>query len=128
MLEGVKTREFERAMAELQAGLWVVKTEERYEPTFSYRWDLLESWLPAAVAEGRRLSRPAALERVIERYLAAVVLAREGSLARLFRLRADEVAAAVRRLVAREVLVADAVVQGLAGRWLVHASARRTTR
>src|SRR5207249_362644 len=51
MLEPSKTREFERAMAELQQGLWVVKTEERYEPTFSYRWDLVEAWLPEAVAE-----------------------------------------------------------------------------
>ena len=60
MLEARQTREFERAMGELQQGLWVVKTEERYEPSFSYRWDLLESWLPAAVAAGRRLSRTAA--------------------------------------------------------------------
>ena len=57
MLEPGKTREFERAMGELQQGLWIVKTEERYEPTFSYRWDLLERWLPEAVAEGRRLRR-----------------------------------------------------------------------
>jgi hypothetical protein len=38
MLEPGKTREFERAMAELQRGLFIVKTEERYEPSFSYRW------------------------------------------------------------------------------------------
>ena len=58
MLESGKTREFERAMGELQQGLWIVKTEERYEPSFSYRWDLLERWLPESVAEGRRLRRP----------------------------------------------------------------------
>ena len=63
LLEPSRTREFERAMAELQQGLWVVKCEERYEPTFSYRWDLLESWLPDLVTEGRRLSRAAALDR-----------------------------------------------------------------
>ncbi|HWP77763.1 MAG TPA: hypothetical protein VNU03_24785, partial [Methylomirabilota bacterium] len=54
MLEAAKTREFERAMGELQQGLWIVKTEERYEPTFSYRWDLVERWLPDEVAAGRR--------------------------------------------------------------------------
>ena len=48
MLEPGKTREFERAMGELQQGLWIVKTEERYEPTFSYRWDLLERWPPSS--------------------------------------------------------------------------------
>ena len=45
-------------MAELQQGLFVVKTEERYDPSFSYRWDLVEAWLPDAVREGRRLGRP----------------------------------------------------------------------
>jgi len=59
MLEPGRTREFERAVAELQQALFVVKVEERYEPSFSYRWDLLEAWLPDAVREGRRLPRPA---------------------------------------------------------------------
>jgi hypothetical protein len=44
--------------------LWIVKTEERYEPSFSIRWDLLERWLPDQVAEGRTLSRTAALDRL----------------------------------------------------------------
>src|SRR5262249_56189893 len=73
MLEPSRTREFERAMAELQQGLWIVKTEERYEPTFSYRWDLLERWLPEQVAEGRRLGRAAALDRLLTRHLRAAV-------------------------------------------------------
>ena len=60
-------------MAELQQGLWVVKCEERYEPTFSYRWDLVESWLPDLVAEGRRLAAPAALDRLVARYAAGAV-------------------------------------------------------
>src|SRR5918911_3477559 len=84
MLDSAKTREFERAMAELQQGLWVVKTEERYEPTFSYRWDLLEAWLPDAVRTGRRLSRAAALDDLVSRYVRAAVYTRPRALARLF--------------------------------------------
>ena len=61
-------RAVERAMAELQRALFIVKTEERYEPTFSYRWDLLERWLPDQVAEGRQLSRTAALDRLLALY------------------------------------------------------------
>src|SRR3989449_9607127 len=97
ILESTKTREFERAMAELQQGLWVVKTEERYEPTFSYRWDLLEAWLPEAVAEGRRLSRGSALDRLVERYMRGAIFSNERLLARLFGLRPEEVARAVGR-------------------------------
>ncbi|PYM40671.1 MAG: hypothetical protein DME12_14725 [Candidatus Rokuibacteriota bacterium] len=127
MLEPSKTREFERAMAELQQGLWVVKTEERYEPTFSYRWDLVEAWLPEAVAEGRRLSRERALERLLERYMRGAVFSNERLLARLFGLRLPEVTRAVGRLVATGGLRADCVVDGWPGRWLVirHASTRK---
>jgi hypothetical protein len=122
MLEARQTREFERAMAELQQGLWVVKTEERYEPSFSYRWDLLEAWLPDAVAAGRRLSRANAARALIERYARAVVFTRPAILKRMFPIGDDEVAATVRTLAARGTLV-DVEVRGWPGRWLVHESA-----
>lgn len=125
MLEPSKTREFERAMAELQGGMWLVKTEERYDPTFSYRWDLLEAWLPEAVAEGRKLSRAVAGERLLERYAAAAVFTRERQLARLFSLPADEVSRAVRRLIKANALVANCAVSGWPDRWLIHTSALR---
>ena len=124
MLESGKTREFERAMAELQQGLWVVKTEERYEPTFSYRWDLLEAWLPDAVAEGRRLSRPAALDRLVARYLDPAAFTTTRGLARLFGLPTAEVAGCVERLARRGVL-AETEVAGWPGRWLVATAAFR---
>lgn len=121
MLEPSKTREFERAMAELQQGLWVVKTEERYEPTFSYRWDLLEAWLPEATAEGRRMRREIAAERVIERYVRGAVYTNERILARLFGLRMEEVSRAVSGLVRMKALGAGCEVDGWPGRWIVHA-------
>ena len=118
MLEPGRTREFERAMAELQQGLWLVKTEERYEPSFSYRWDLLEAWLPDAVAEGRRLPRPAALERVIERYTAGAVFTSPALLRRLLGAPPADIAGAIDRLVRRRVLAARP------GHWLVHFGVR----
>jgi uncharacterized protein YcaQ len=124
MLEPSRTREFERAMAELQQGLWMVKTEERYEPTFSYRWDLLEAWLPDAVAEGRRLSRAAALDRLLARYLETAVFTTPRTVARLFALPGAEVAASVGRLARRGTLV-ETAVEGWPGRWLVAASGLR---
>lgn len=120
MLESAKTREFERAMAELQQGLWVVKTEERYEPTFSYRWDLLESWLPDAVRAGQRLSRKTALDEVVSRYVRAAVYTRPRVLARLFGVPLKEIEAAGSRLLRRGTLI-DAHVDGWPGRWLVDA-------
>ena len=121
MLEARQTRDFERAMAELQQGLWVVKTEERYEPTFSYRWDLVESWLPRAVAAGRRLTRQAAAERLIERHARAAVYTRRPALRRLFGLGDAELDGALASL-ARRRLVVETAITGLPGRWLVHRS------
>ena len=124
MLESGKTREFERAMAELQQGLWVVKTEERYEPTFSYRWDLLEAWLPDAVREGRALSRAAALDRLIARYLDSAVFGTARGLGRLFGVSAGELHECLTRLTRREVIV-ETPVEGWPGRWLLAATALR---
>lgn len=122
MLEPAVTREFEQAMAELQQGLWVVKVEERYEPTFSYRWDLLEAWLPEGTAEGRRLSCAVAVERLLERYLEGAVFTTPALLGRLFGLPREEILRALDRLV-RAGAIAERAVDGWPGRWLVHASA-----
>jgi hypothetical protein len=118
LLEPGRTREFERAMAELQQGLWVVKSEERYEPTFSYRWELLESWLPEAATDGRRMSRTAALDAVIGRYATAAVFTSVPVLRRLFGVEAAELTASARRLVTRGAVV-EREIAGLRGRWLV---------
>lgn len=119
MLEPSQTREFERAMAELQQGLWIVKTEERYEPTFSYRWDLLERWLPDTVAEGRRLSREAALGRLLSRYLTGAVYSSPAALSRLFGLPRREVDAALARLARAGRVRTGVEIRGWPGRWVV---------
>jgi hypothetical protein len=102
--------------------LWIVKTEERYEPSFSYRWDLLEDWLPNAVAAGRRLTRTAAARCLVERYVRAAVFTRPAILRRLFGLSAAEVATTTTALAGRGVVV-EMAVPGWPGRWLVHTSA-----
>src|SRR5262249_62020590 len=108
MLGPHRTRDFERAMGELQQGLWIAKTEERYEPTFSYRWDLLEAWLPEPVSAGRRLSRAAALDRLVARYLESAVFSTVRGLARLFGIPAGELGECIDRLTRRGVIVETA--------------------
>jgi hypothetical protein len=127
MLGPHRTREFERGMAELQQGLWIVKTEERYEPTFSYRWDLLEAWLPDPVAAGRRLSRERALEDLVARYVGAAIFTRERLLQRLFACSVEDVERAVRRLVHLGTLV-ECGIAGWPGRWLVSPCRRASAR
>ena len=123
MLEPGKTREFERAMAELQRGLFIVKTEERYEPTFSYRWDLLERWLPAPVAQGRRLSRERAIDRLLARYLGGAVFSSPSLLARLFALPRADVDAALARLARRGAVSYPVAIAGRRESFVVSAGA-----
>ncbi|HEX2438593.1 MAG TPA: crosslink repair DNA glycosylase YcaQ family protein [Methylomirabilota bacterium] len=127
LLEPSRTREFERAMAELQQGLWVVKSEERYEPSFSYRWELVEVWLPDHVAAGRRLGRAAALDRLIARYVAGAAYTTATRLRRLLGVAAAELQASIARL-ARAGMVHDVAVAGWPGRWLVHPRCAREGR
>ena len=121
MLEAAKTREFERAIAELQQGLWLVKTAERYEPSFSYRWDLVERWLPEGVAEGRRLPRAAALRELVSRYLRGARYTTPLRVARLLGVPAAEAEAAVAALARSGVARVDETVAGWPGRWVVSA-------
>jgi hypothetical protein len=120
MLDPGSTRGFERAVAELQQGLFAVKTEERYDPSFSYRWDLLEAWLPDAVREGRRLGRPAAVRRLVGRYLTGAAWGSVRGVARLFGVPPDEVRLAVTALARSGDLRIGVPVAGLPGDWLVH--------
>jgi len=127
LLDASRTREFERAMAELQQGLWVVKSEERYEPSFSYRWELVETWLPEHVAAGRRLGRAAALDHLIARYAAGAVYTSAARLRRLLGVAPAELQASIARL-ARAGTLHDTAVAGWPGRWLVHRDALRAGR
>jgi hypothetical protein len=124
LLEPGRTREFERAVAELQQGLWAVKTEERYEPSFSYRGDLVEAWLPDLVREGRRLARPAAVRRLVGRYLAGAGWATARGLARLFSLSPGEVEAAVAALARTGEVRTGIAVTGLPADVVIHRGVR----
>lgn len=123
MLDPGSTRVFEGAVAELQQGLFVVKTQERYEPSFSYRWDLVEAWLPDPVREGRRLARAVAVQRLVERYLGGAAWGSVRAMARLFALPAPEVRAAVDALVRAGAVRTDLRVPGLPADLVVHGAA-----
>ena len=119
MLEAGRTREFERAMAELQQGLWIVKTEERYEPSFPTAGPHR-----ALAARCRRRvagARPPPLDRVIARYLDGAVYSTPIRMARLFGLETVETARTVDRLARAGRVRAGVSVNGWPGTWVVRA-------
>src|SRR5205085_873775 len=78
-----------------------------------------------ALAAGRRLTRAAAAQALVERYLRAAVFTRPAVLRRLFGLSEREAAASAAVLTKRGTVVETAVA-GWTGRWLVDASAVRS--
>ena len=114
-----QTREFERAIGELQRGLWIVKTEERYEPSFSYRWDVLDHWLEEAVKAAEKLDRAEAVYRLVRTHIEAAHYSRVDLIAGLLNLPAVEVTAGLDRLISEHRAVPDQPVSGLPGRWII---------
>lgn len=112
-----RTAEFDRAMAELQRGLWIAKVEEVYDPDFYYRWDLLDNWLPEPLAASHNLGREAAVRRLLAAYLRSAGAAQTRFLAGLLDLRVGEVEAGLAALEARGEIRQGQPVRGLPGSW-----------
>ena len=77
--------------------------------------------MPDAAAEGRRLGRAVALDRLVGRYLPAAVYSTPAGLARLFAVPRSEVVAAVGRLERAGRLTAGVEIAGRPGRFIVSA-------
>ena len=118
-----QSRQFEKAMAELQQKLWVVKVEEVYEPSFSYRWGLLDDWLPKQVRMGEAFSRDDAVVRVVSGYLKNVIASQERNMARLFDLSVGDVEGALVRLADERLITRGVPIQDLPGRWVLWGAA-----
>ncbi len=119
MRESDQTAEFDRAMAELQRGLWIVKVEEVYDPDFYYRWDLLDNWLPGPVAASLKLPRESAVRQLVASYLRCAAASQPRFLDGLFGLAGGEVEAALRGLAAEGVLSLNQRIRGMPGSWVV---------
>jgi hypothetical protein len=116
-----RTAEFDRAMAELQRGLWIVKVEEVYDPDFYYRWDLLDNWLPEPLLSARDLGREDAARRLVAAYLKGAAASQTRFLAGLFGLGLGEVEVALHWLEAAGSVRQERRIKGLPGSWVVWA-------
>jgi hypothetical protein len=110
---------FDRAIAELQRKLYITMIEARYEPTFTYVWDLLDAWLPGPVARGREIPRHEAVYRLTRQYLSVVCYSSLTQLERVLGAPRVEVEEAATHLRDEAVIEIGARIDGLPGTWLV---------
>jgi hypothetical protein len=114
-----RTAVFDRAMAELQRALWIVKVEEIYDPDFYYRWDLLDNWLPDPIRASLDLTRERAVERLLAAYLQNAAVSQPRFLAGLFGIRMVEAESALRSLEGDGRIRREQRIKGLPGTWVV---------
>lgn len=119
-----RTADFDRAMTELQRGLWIAKVEEVYDPDFYYRWDLLDNWLPEPLAASRRLERADAVRRLCISYLRGAAATQARFLASLLGLGLEEIGATLHALDAEGSVRQGERLKGLPGSWVVWAGTR----
>ncbi len=125
MRGGDRTAEFDRAMAELQRGLWIAKVEEVYDPDFFYRWDLLDNWLSDPLVAARGLARETAVRLLLAAYLQGAAAAQTRFVANLFGLGQGEVMAAIDSLQASGSLRQGQRIKDMPGSWVVWAGGER---
>jgi hypothetical protein len=123
-----RTADFDRAMAELQRGLWIVKVEEIYDPDFYYRWDLLDNWLPGPVAASLDLARGEAVRRLVAAYLQGAAASQARLVAGLFGLGVAEVESALGSLEKEGRILRERRIKGLPGSWVVWNGGRAESR
>jgi hypothetical protein len=119
-LDASKSRpRFDQAIAELQRKLYITMIEARYEPTFTYVWGLLETWLPESVARGREIQRHEAVYRLTKHYLSVVYYASLTQLERVVGVPRLQVEEAATRLQNEGMIDSGGPIDGLPGTWLV---------
>jgi hypothetical protein len=102
---------FDRAMAELQMKMYVVKTAEHYDP-FTFEWELVPRAFPAEVRKARRITVQDARARILERYFRNQLVSSVPAICRLFGWEKQAVFQTLGGLVNTGVITPDVTVDG----------------
>jgi hypothetical protein len=102
---------FDRAIAELQGKMFIVKIAEEYEP-FSFVWAPFVRSFPAQVRKARRIGVEEARVRLLERYFANQLVGTVTTIQRLFRWSKQEIYHALGQLMHRGSIRTDIIVEG----------------
>ncbi|HXH08494.1 MAG TPA: crosslink repair DNA glycosylase YcaQ family protein [Alphaproteobacteria bacterium] len=119
-LDAAKSRSlFDQAIAELQRRLYITMIEARYDPVFTYIWDLLETWLPDPVAQGRDTPRDEAVYQLVRQYLSVVSYASLTHVERVIGVPRLDVEATLARLQDEGMITTGVAIDGLPGTWVI---------
>lgn len=120
---------FDKAVAELQERLLIVKIAEEHEP-FSFIWGRLDRWLSDQVRTAQSLSPAEGWFAVLNKYFSRVIAAQPGQVARIFGWGAGPTEKVIKSLAKAGIITADVVIENdvadkedlaiCAGKWYIH--------
>jgi hypothetical protein len=110
---------FDRAIAELQGHLLIVKIAESYDP-FSFIWGRLDRWLEEEVRSARAFSMVEGRTAVLTTYFSRVVASTPDRAARLFGWAPADVQALFDRLEGDGTISAAVELRDARGTWYIH--------
>ncbi len=103
--------EFDRAMAELQMKMYIVKVAEHYDP-FTFEWELVHKVFASQVRKARKIPPDVARIRILEKYFQNQLVGSVASIARLFGWDRQTIYQMLGTLVSRGIVTPDIKVDG----------------
>lgn len=97
--------EFDQAIAELQAKMYLLKVAEFYEP-FTFLWDLLPNQFPQLIEQAATISRKIALKKILNQYFSVVWVADIIQIQRVFGWDKNEIQTSITELIREGSIVA----------------------
>jgi len=103
--------EFDRAIAELQSRMFIVKVGEQHDP-FTFVWAPIEQCFPKELRRARTITVETARRQILERYFQNQLVATVRSITRLFRWPKQSVFQSLGQLMRDGVITSTASVEG----------------
>ncbi|HET6272042.1 MAG TPA: hypothetical protein VFG32_03610 [Bacteroidota bacterium] len=112
---------FDKAIAELQSKMFIVKVAEHHEP-FTFEWAPVHSTFPAMVRKSRKISAPIARCAILERYFRNQLIGTVDAIHRLFGWKKQIVYQSLGKMVEEGIIIPNVRVDGKDSKYycLVH--------
>lgn len=113
--------EFDQAMAELQAKMYLLKVAEFYDP-FTFLWDLVPNQFPEITQQGKQIDRDFALRKILKKYFEVVWVANENQIQRVLGWDNSAISGAIDALLEEGIITGQQRVAGKSGSWFALAN------
>lgn len=105
-----KRAEFDKAMAELQSKMYIVKIAEFYDP-FTFLWDLVERRFENEILISHKMSEKQTREKILQRYFDNVWVSNPLLIKRLLGWESQEIENTLNALISKNIIVDDVHIE-----------------